>query len=164
MIGVSKSVKFAVVLAVVMAMALTVTQSVFAAYPGAYGTSLYKSGTSLTELSMGDPAILNSDVSYGLDDLGDPETIITVYVTSMNVTMGGNTYTGYIDDGSIVYNGATYVGVPQPTGATHPTSLVFTIPGTVPVATIQAVATFILSIDGFASHPTATGDLVILYQ
>lgn len=150
--------KTKMVFAALIALAMTVAMSlsVFAAYPGTYETVLYKEGTygtSNQEVSMGDPAILNSDVVY---NASTNTTSVTVYVTPMQYKPLFITYTGYID--GMTLDGQD--GTPQYLDAdSHPDAFVYEFTGQLSGNAVFA-AEFELSIVGWI-HVNSGADLVI---
>lgn len=154
----------AIVLSAVMLMGFSVTA--FADYPGAYVAELYKLdtyGTTSAEKSMGDPAVLNADVSY---DSEKNETTITVYVTDLTYgIITGHLKTMSIEAGGITYSGTAYDSAGTSLGKTassSPSWFVFVVSGNYSTGTQEFKATFTINIAKYM-NPSASGDLVIYF-
>jgi len=99
----TSSLRKLIVMVMCVAMLLSVLAINALAYPGTYATSLYQAGTYDTPnetLSMGDPAILGSDVYANTPETGKTTVVVSVkymdvgpfrgHVTAMSLNYGGD--------------------------------------------------------------------------
>lgn len=154
--------KFAAIgMAAMMIMAMGVTAfAADAKYDGAYAAEVYDPGTYGTsdqDLSMGDPAVLDADVSYS-----DGVTTLKVYTTEMNGVMG--IFSGYINTMSITAGSQTVDGAFVAATDTVESYFVFELPGDYSTGTQVFDTSFTIHINelGF-NHPAVSGDLVCYF-
>ncbi len=132
----TSSLRKLIVMVMCVAMLLSVLAiNAFAAYPGTKATSLYQAGTYGTPyetLSMGDAAILNSDVTLNAPETG--KTTVDVYVQGMNV----GPFRGHVTAMSLYYGSGLvpgtvgdYVTDPNDPDYGYPTKFTFVLNGLV---------------------------------
>lgn len=154
--------KFAALgMAAMMVMAMGVTA--FAAegkYDGSYTAEVYDPGsygTDSQDYSMGDPAVLNADVSYSAG-----VTTLKVYTTEMDGVMG--IFSGYINSMNITVESQTVSGDYSAATDTEESYFTFELPGDYSTGTQVFDASFTIRINelGF-NHPAVSGDLVCYF-
>ncbi len=143
----TSSLRKLIVMVMCVAMLLSVLAiNAFAAYPGAYATSLYQAGTYDTPqetLSMGDAAILNSDITLNSPETG--KTTVVVYVQGMNV----GPLRGHVIEMSLYYGSGLvpgtpgdYVTVTTDPDYGYPTKFTFVLDGIVTFSPVTLSAAF----------------------